>query len=88
MKLISVMLETTSEGAMLEGALEGASFLFFRVCRRDMGLFLSPEDGVATVVLRSVLWLASETKSWGSGEGWTPMSRPEGGLLMLGGKLL
>lgn len=30
-----------------------------------MGLFLSPEDGVATVVLRSVLWLASETKKLG-----------------------
>lgn len=73
---------------MLGGVLEGASFLFFRVCRRDMGLFLSPEDGVATVVLRSVLWLASETKSWGSGGGCTPISRPEGGLLMVGGKLL
>lgn len=88
MKLISVMLGTTSDGAMLGGVLEGASFLFFRVCRRDMGLFLSPEDGVATVVLRSVLWLASETKSWGSGGGCTPISRPEGGLLMVGGKLL
>lgn len=68
-KLISVMLETTSEGAIFDGVLEGASFLFFRVCRRDMGLFLSPEDGGATVVVRSVLWLASEPKSWGSGGG-------------------
>lgn len=68
MKLINVILET-SEGAIFEGVLEGASFLFFRECRRDMGLFLSPGDGVATVVLRSVLGLASETRSWGSGGG-------------------
>lgn len=66
MKLINVILETTSEGAIFEGVLEGASFLFFRECRRDIGLFLSPEDGVA-VVVRSVLGLVSETKSWGSG---------------------
>lgn len=60
------MLETTSEGAMLEG-LEREQFLILPVTGETLGLFLSPEDGVATVVLRSVLWLKALNKKLGSG---------------------
>lgn len=40
MKLIKVMLETTSEGAMLEGVLEGASFFILSVLQTRYGSFL------------------------------------------------
>ena len=55
-KLIKVMFETISGGAIAEGVPEGASFLFFLDCSRDIGRFLlRAAAGVEAAVPRSVL---------------------------------